>query len=111
MGEELQRSIETVLKGTSSKTSVAIKLLSQMIDDKFSKSENHSARRHYELLKAIQNQNKEFIDFKDATSKKFEGLAVVSFFSTHRRLFWVIAIATFILIGSGAQNILVTLIK
>jgi len=104
MGEELQKTIETVLNGTTSKTGIAIKLLAQMVDNKFSEKDKSDKLRHTQLLNAI-NQNKE------ATEIRFKGLEVVSFFATHKTAFWVVVGAVLLLVGSGLENIITTIIK
>jgi uncharacterized protein YegL len=104
MGEELQKTIETVLNGTTSKTGIAIKLLAQMVDTKFSTSDEEAKTRHQELLKAI-------ADDKQKTDERFKGLEVVAFFSKYPKAFWLIVGAVLVLVGSGLQNIYTTLIK
>lgn len=104
MGSELQKTIETVLNGTTSKTGIAIKLLAQMVDTKLSTSDKEARERHAELLKAI-NANKADSDLK------FKGLEVVVFFSRYPKAFWLLVSAILVLVGSGLQNIYTTLIK
>lgn len=104
MGEELQKTIETVLNGTTSKTGISIKLLAQMVDKKFSDSDEEAKKRHAELLKAI-NKN------KADTDSKFKGLEVVVFFSKYPKAFWLVVSALLLLVGSGLQNIYTTLFK
>jgi hypothetical protein len=98
MGEELEKTIETVLNGTTSKTGISIKLLAKMIDAKFSDHETERKRMHDEVMNAIDKLSRE-------TSVKFDNLSVVSFLSTHKKLFLVIIFSLIILAGTGAQNI------
>lgn len=104
MGEELQKTIETVLNGTTSKTGIAIKLLAQMVDNKFSEKDKSDKSRHAELLLAISKD-------KEATEARFKGLEVVSFFATHKSAFWLLVGAVLLLVGSGLENIITTIIK
>ena len=104
MGEDLQRAIETVLNGTTSKTGISIKLLAQMVDTKFSSMDAENKQRHMELLEAIS-------DNKKKTDDRFKGLEVISFFSKYPRVFWLVVSAVLLLVGSGLQNIYTTLIK
>jgi len=104
MGEDLQRAIETVLNGTTSKTGIAIKLLAQMVDAKVSALDEEAKTRHAELMKAI-NENKQ------RTDDRFKGLEVVAFFSNYPKAFWIVVSAVLLLVGSGLQNIYTTLIK
>lgn len=104
MGEDLQRAIETVLNGTTSKTGISIKLLAQMVDTKFSGMDAENKQRHMELLEAISEN-------KRKTDDRFKAIEVISFFSKYPRLFWVVVSAVLMLVGSGLQNIYTTLIK
>lgn len=104
MGEDLQRAIETVLNGTTSKTGISIKLLAQMVDTKFSNMDAENKQRHAELLEAISYNKKK-------TDDRFKGLEVVSFFSNYPKAFWLVVSAILLLVGSGLQNIYTTLIK
>jgi uncharacterized protein YegL len=104
MGEDLQRAIETVLNGTTSKTGISIKLLAQMVDTKFSSMDAENKQRHEELLAAIS-------DNKKKTDDRFKGLEVVSFFSKYPKAFWLVVSAVLVLVGSGLQNIFTSLIK
>lgn len=100
MGEELQKTIETILNGTKSKTGIAIKLLSQMVDTKFGEMETESKERHEEILKNM-----------DCINLKFLSLEVVSFLSNHRTLLLVILASLLLLVGSGVDNIITTIVR
>lgn len=102
---DLQKSIETILSDTRSTQGIAIKLLAQMVDKKFSDSEKLNARRHAEQLDAIHNIGQDITNFKTHTSNKFKGLEVVSFFSNHQKIFWLSVVGVIFLSGAGAQNI------
>lgn len=102
---ELQKSIETVLNGTKSPTGVGLKLLAQLVDRKLDESEKVNARRHREQLDAIHDLSKDISDFKTHTSAKFKGLEVVSFFSSHQKIFWISIVGLIFLSGAGAQNL------
>jgi hypothetical protein len=104
MGEELQKTIETVLNGTTSKTGISIKLLAQMVDTKFSNMDAENKQRHAELLEAI-------LDNKKKTDDRFNALEVVAFFSKYPKAFWLVVSSILMLVGSGLQNIYTTLIK
>jgi hypothetical protein len=100
MGEDLEKSIGKVINGTTSKTGIALKLLAQMVDTKFKEQESESKRMHDETISGIKNIN-----------SRLDDLSVISFFSTHKKLFIIIVVAVIVITGSGIQNIISLLSK
>jgi len=104
MGNELQRSIDTLLEGSTSKTALSIRLLAQMVDSKFTQQDEQSTLRHQEILEAIFKNKKE-------TDKALEGIEVVRFFSSHPKAFWIVVACILVMVGAGAENIWKTFLK
>lgn len=98
MGNELQRSMETLLEGTNSKTALAIKILAQSLDTRLTQMDDEQKKRHEEILSAIQKN-------KSETEQALKGIEVVRFFSSNPKWFGVIVSCVIFLIGAGAENL------
>lgn len=104
MSNELQRSMETLLSGSNSKTALAIKILSQSLDTRLTLLECEQEKRHSEIMSAIQKN-------KNETDQALKGIEVVRFFSAHPRWFGIIVSCILILIGAGAENLYKSIFK
>jgi len=106
MSEELQKSIDTVLQGTTSKTGIAIKLLAQLIDNYNLSAESVAKKRQKEVLEAINKMGIENAAFQKKTDDKFKNIEVVNFFAMHPKIFYLILACVLVLVGAGAENLL-----
>lgn len=100
MSDDAEKSIDLILNGTKSPQGVAIKLLARMVDS----NETNAAKRHEELLSAIQKNKAE-------TDQALKGIEVVRFFSSHPKWLGLIISGVLVLVGAGAENIWSKLFK
>jgi hypothetical protein len=94
MGEDLTKSIETLLKDSDDRTAKAILILSLLIERKFDELE----KQHRDVRDDIEKLHARISTLKNETD-------TVRFFSKKPKLLLAILIAIIILIGSGIQNI------
>lgn len=100
----MEKTMDKVLQGSRSPTSMSIRLLAQMVDFKFESLEKENTQRHTEVMSAVKSIEEKF-------DSKFNGLEIVSFFSRHKKLFWIVVSSVLILIGSSIPQILTNLMK
>lgn len=108
---EFQKMIETTLKDEESNTAIAIRLFAQMIDRRFVEYDQITQKRHKELIEAINKTNSDVTNLRSNTETKFQTLSIVTFFSKHPKIFWFLISSVIFLAGSGAGNIVSTLLK
>lgn len=104
MSNDLKECMETMLQDSKSKTAVAIKVLSQSLDLRFTEMKAESEKKHKEILDAIKKNREE-------TDLAMKGIEVVRFFSAHPKWLGIIVSCLLILVGAGAENIWKSLFK